>query len=83
MKGPVLKPIRRRPSSSWDAQRRSDVEKVNEILAGISEEERVSLMDQAVLDQPADASGETADQGLIADFKIIDDYGMLFCEVLA
>lgn len=56
-----------------------DVEKVNEILAGISEEERVSLMDQAVLDQPADASGETADQGLIADFKkIIDDYGMLF-----
>lgn len=56
-----------------------DVEKVNEILAGISEEEQVSLMDQAVLDQPADASGETADQGLIADFKkIIDDYGMLF-----
>ena len=30
-----------------------DIEKVNKILAGISQDERTKIMDQAIKDQPA------------------------------
>nr|WP_122646230.1 ABC transporter permease subunit [Enterococcus mediterraneensis] len=56
-----------------------DVQKVNGILAGISSADRVDLMDQAILDQPAATSDEEEDTGLIGDFKkIIEQYGMMF-----
>ena len=56
-----------------------DVQKVNEILATIPQSERTKLMDAAIEEQPADTSGDSANQGLLADFKkIIDDYGSLF-----
>ncbi|MGM0126049.1 amino acid ABC transporter permease [Enterococcus sp. AZ194] len=60
----------------------TDQEKVNEILATISPEERTKIMDQAIVDQPAateDSSGETAKSGILADIKEIwDQSGSLF-----
>lgn len=58
----------------------SDLEKVNQILAGISEEERTALMDEAVKNQPAATDGtENGKPSLLQDFKkIIDEYGSLF-----
>ena len=46
-----------------------DVQKVNEILATIPQSERTKLMDAAIEEQPADTSGDSANQGLLADFK--------------
>lgn len=54
----------------------SNLEKVNAILATISQDERTKIMDEAIANQPSADSEET---GLIHDFKtIIDNYGMLF-----
>ncbi|MFV0558281.1 MAG: ABC transporter permease subunit [Enterococcus sp.] len=56
----------------------SDVAKVNEILASISADERVSMMDQAIEDQPA-STEKTEEDGLMHDFEVIlKDYGTLF-----
>ena len=46
-----------------------DVQKVNEILATIPQSERTKLMDAAIEEQPADTSGDSANQGLLADSK--------------
>lgn len=55
-----------------------DVEKVNEILATISQDERISIMDAAVENQPSALTDE-ADASLLQDFQqIIEQYGMLF-----
>lgn len=53
------------------------VQEVNQILAGISAEERTAMMDAAIKNQPsANKSEETT---LLSSFKkIIDDYGILF-----
>ena len=61
-----------------------DIAKVNEILAGISEAERLSLMDRAIKEQPVAKSAEDneaagAKPGLLTDFKNIwTQYGGLF-----
>lgn len=53
------------------------VQEVNQILAGITAEERTAMMDTAIKNQPsANKSEETT---LLSSFKkIIDDYGILF-----
>ena len=53
------------------------VQEVNQILAGISAEERTAMMDAAIKNQPsANKSEETT---LLSSFKkIMDDYGILF-----
>lgn len=54
-----------------------DVEKVNEILETIPQDERDEIMDTAVANQPSAANEE--DTGLLDNFKqIIDQYGVLF-----
>lgn len=57
-----------------------DIVKVNEILAGISPEERLDLMDQAIENQPVSQNKETAEEsGIFHDFKTIwQQYGGLF-----
>lgn len=64
-----------------------DLERINEIIATISEDERTELMDTAIKEQPAAVEevpdGETAesdsDEGLLSDFRnILDEYGILF-----
>lgn len=57
-----------------------DLAKVNEILAGISADERIKLMDQAIEDQPVATNKTTEEKsGLLHDFKRIwDQYGGLF-----
>lgn len=64
-----------------------DLERINEIIATISQDERTELMDTAIKEQPAAVEevpdGETAesnsDQGLLSDFRnILDEYGILF-----
>ncbi|MEG0293474.1 ABC transporter substrate-binding protein/permease [Enterococcus sp.] len=53
------------------------VQEVNQILAGISAEERTTLMDQAIQNQPS--ANQESEASTFASFKkIIDDYGMLF-----
>lgn len=59
-----------------------NIAKVNEILAGISQDQRLKLMDQAIKEQPVAADKEATAQekpGLLADFKNIwKNYGGLF-----
>lgn len=63
-----------------------DVERINDILATISDDERVELMNTAIREQPAavkevdDENAESgSNQGLLNDFRtILDDYGVLF-----
>ncbi|EPI00217.1 ABC transporter, permease protein [Enterococcus faecalis 13-SD-W-01] len=56
-----------------------DVQKVNEILAGISEDERTQIMDQAIKDQPASTEDSEEESGILTDFKNIwDQYGNMF-----
>ena len=55
-----------------------DIAKVNEILGGISADERVQLMDQAIKDQPVSTQEKG---GLMHDFKNIwNNYGKLFLQ---
>ncbi len=55
-----------------------DIAKVNEILSGISADERVKLMDQAIKDQPVSTQEKG---GLMHDFKNIwNNYGKLFLQ---
>ncbi|HIY57497.1 MAG TPA: ABC transporter permease subunit [Candidatus Tetragenococcus pullicola] len=55
-----------------------DVQKTNEILATIPQEERVKIMDEAVANQPS-ATSEEEEPSLLQDFKtIIKQYGTLF-----
>lgn len=61
--------------------RKADPEttKINQILSGISPEERTKIMDQAVKDQPAALSSDHEKKGALADFKTIwDQYGGMF-----
>ena len=59
-----------------------NLEKINEILAGIPQEERTKIMDQAIIDQPAAENATDEEQpkkSLLNDFKtILDQYGILF-----
>ncbi|MCV5982996.1 ABC transporter permease subunit [Enterococcus faecalis] len=56
-----------------------DIEKVNKILAGISQDERTKIMDQAIKDQPAATDSDEQKTGLINDFKNIwNQYGDMF-----
>ncbi|MHC5269488.1 ABC transporter substrate-binding protein/permease [Enterococcus sp. LJL98] len=55
------------------------VTEVNQILAGISQDERTALMDEAIKNQPS--AGQDATASLMDSFKkIIDDYGVLFLQ---
>lgn len=55
-----------------------DVQKVNQILAGISSTERTKLMDAAIENQPS-SSEDSEETGLVATFKqILSQYGPLF-----
>lgn len=55
-----------------------DIAKVNEILGGISTDERIKLMDQAIKDQPVSTQEKG---GLMHDFKNIwNNYGKLFLQ---
>lgn len=58
------------------------LDKINEILAGISQEERTKIMDQAITDQPAAENTGDENQskpGVLTDFKnILNQYGVLF-----
>ncbi|MFV0560660.1 MAG: ABC transporter permease subunit [Enterococcus sp.] len=58
----------------------SDIQQVNQILSGISQEERTDMMDQAIQDQPAATTdSEDEESGLIQDFKTIwNQYGTMF-----
>ncbi len=54
-----------------------DIAAVNKILAGISQDERVKIMDAAVANQPSSSDEENT--GLVQVFKqIINQYGKLF-----
>ncbi|WP_143351540.1 transporter substrate-binding domain-containing protein, partial [Enterococcus hirae] len=56
-----------------------DIQKVNQILSGISQKERTEIMDQAIKDQPASTNTEGEKAGLFTDFKTIwDQYGNMF-----
>ena len=56
-----------------------DIQKVNQILGGISSKERTTIMDQAIKDQPASTEDDEEDSGLLNDFKTIwDQYGNMF-----
>lgn len=60
-----------------------DVSTVNDILSGISQDERTEIMDQAVEDQPSSSNDsddeEESSGGLFATFgDIISQYGTLF-----
>ncbi len=56
-----------------------DVAKVNQILAGISEEERTKLMDAAIKEQPAASDSSEEKSGFLHDIKTIwNQYGGLF-----
>ena len=55
-----------------------DIQKVNQILSGISNDERTKIMDQAVKDQPAATDSEEK-PGIISDFTTIwKQYGNMF-----
>lgn len=55
-----------------------DIQKVNEILSGISQDDRTALMDQAIKDQPA-SSDDEEQSGIFTDFKNIwNQYGEMF-----
>ena len=47
-----------------------DIEKVNKILAGISQDERTKIMDQAIKDQPAATDSDEQKQDLLTISKI-------------
>ncbi|ASZ06530.1 MULTISPECIES: ABC transporter permease subunit [Enterococcus] len=56
----------------------TDIQKVNEILSGISQDERTAMMDQAIKDQPA-STDEEEQSGIFTDFKNIwNQYGEMF-----
>lgn len=56
-----------------------DIQKVNQILSGISKDQRTDIMDQAIKDQPASTSSDEEKAGLLSDFKTIwDQYGNMF-----
>ena len=58
----------------------ADIAKVNQILAGISADERIKLMDQAIEDQPVTSDAQE-EGGLLHDFKNIwNNYGKLFLQ---
>ena len=57
----------------------SDVAKVNEILATITSDERLKMMDQAIEDQPADTEASEASPTYFQQVKTIwNQYGNLF-----
>lgn len=56
-----------------------DLQQVNQILRGISHDDRIAIMDQAIEDQPASTDGDAEETGLLQDFKTIwDQYGNMF-----
>lgn len=56
-----------------------DIAKVNQILAGISQDERLKMMDQAIKDQPVSENEDSENSGILNDFKTIwNQYDSLF-----
>lgn len=49
-----------------------DIEKVNKILAGISQDERTKIMDQAIKDQPAATDSDEQKQDLLTISKYLE-----------
>ncbi|MBF8807213.1 MAG: ABC transporter permease subunit [Enterococcus lacertideformus] len=59
--------------------RKGDIQKVNQILSGISKDKRTEIMDQAIKDQPASTNTDDKQSGLFNQFKTIwDQYGNMF-----